>query len=106
MQLILTNPNNDRKWRLRPYKSGQCLTIERQPLGEVARSGLEVKSEFVPIDHYPSTWEQGIRSMLRLLMMDTEDTEIIEVSDLEYVPDEVAAAFDRKLSEIEIEVRK
>lgn len=106
MQLILKNPNNGRKWRLRPYKSGQCLTIERQPLGKVARSGLEVKSEFVPIDHYPSTWEQGIRSMLRLLMMDTEDTEVIEVSDIEYVPYEVASAFERKLAEIEIEVRK
>lgn len=107
MEVVLTNPNNGRRWRLRPYSNGLCLMIEKTPLNKVnPKNGKPVKSQWVNCERYPSSWETGVSMLLRMLLMDPEDTETIDPGDLEYVPHELRAAFERKLDEIVTEVSK
>lgn len=106
MEIIFTNPVNGRKWKLKPYNNGLCLSIYRQPLGEISRSGLEIKSDFVPIDHYPSTWAQGIRSVLRLMCLDTKEDETIDIDWSDDLEEKITEIFERKVSEIEIEIKE
>lgn len=107
MQVTLTNPNNGRRWRLRPYSNGQCLIIEKSPIGKVnKKNGKEIKSEFVSCDKYPMTWKHGIEMILNLMLLDPEDKDELDVSDIEYVPEELMGAFERRLDEIMVEVEK
>lgn len=83
MQVTMTNPHNGRRWRLRPYSNGQCLVIEKSPLGKVnKKNGKEIKSEFVSCDKYPMSWYHGLASMLNMLMCDPEDKEEFELGEL------------------------
>lgn len=105
MQIVVTNPNNGRKWRLRPYPNGLCLVIEKSPLAKVnPKNGKEIKSEFVSCDRYPSTWQQGIRMMLQLALMDPEDDEQLHIDDIERAIGLFDIAMEKKVLEMMWEV--
>lgn len=105
MQVIVTNPNNGRKWRLRPYQNGLCLMIEKSPISKVnPKNGREVKSEFVSCDRYPSTWQQGIRMMLQMALMDPEDGEELFIDNIEKTISMFDVAMEKKILDMMWEV--
>lgn len=108
MQVTMTNPHNGRRWRLRPYNNGQCLVIEKSPLGKVnKKNGKEIKSEFVSCDKYPMSWYHGLASMLNMLMCDPEDKEEFEfgeLKDLDSFEAELSGAIIGWIDNIVVEV--
>lgn len=107
MQVTMTNPHNGRRWRLRPYSNGQCLVIEKSPLGKVnKKNGKEIKSEFVSCDKYPMTWEGGLTAMLRMLMNDPEDKEEFDLENLDSFATELHKVFVDWAEEIAVEVER
>lgn len=105
MQIVMTNPHNGRRWRLRPYSNGQCLVIEKSPLGKVnKKNGKEIKSEFVSCDKYPMSWHWGIMSMLNMLMCDPEDKEEFELKNLDSFDTELSEAIVGWIDSIVVEV--
>ena len=105
MQVVITNPNNGRRWRLRPYQNGLCLMIEKSPISKVnPKNGREIKSEFVSCDRYPGSWEQGIRMMLQLAIMDPEDDATLVIDDVGRALDNFDRAFAEKVLDITWEV--
>lgn len=105
LQVVVTNPNNGRKWRLRPYQNGLCLMIEKSPISKVnPKNGREVKSEFVSCDRYPSTWQQGVRMMLQMALMDPEDSEELVIDDIEKDFGMFDIAMEKKVLDITWEV--
>ena len=84
MRATLTNPVNGRKYRIRPYSNGMCLMIERQPLGTVnKKNGKPIKSEFTSCDKYPATWREAIRTVVQMILLDTEEERDVEVTEAE-----------------------
>jgi len=72
MEVVLTNPNTGRKWRIRPLDQGKCYTIER---GTAAKNqnGTKSKREFVGVECYPSTFENALLYALKYMMLDSSD---------------------------------
>lgn len=107
MQIVMTNPANGRKWRLRPYQNGLCLMIEKSPISKVnPKNGKEVTSEFVSCDRYPNSWPQGIGMILKMALMDTDDNDEIDFDSIDKAITGVAAAFTNKINDIMVEVLK
>ena len=95
MQIVMINPNNGRKWRLRPYSNGLCLTIEKTPLSEFnKKNGKKIKAEYLSCESYPTSWSHGIRRMLELMMMDPEDEDELVIDD----PSKIESVVENKLN--------
>lgn len=104
MQIVMVNPHNGRKWRLRPYSNGLCLTIEKSPLSKInKKNGKEIKAEYLSCESYPTSWSHGIRRMLELMMMDPEDDANIEIDDPSKIEKAIKDEIDIFLSNIKIE---
>ena len=107
MKITITNPNNGRRWRLRPYTNGLCLLIEKSPISKVnPKNGKAVKSEFVSCDRYPSTWDDGLRTMLRMMMEDPEDGAELEIGDLADASEKLNDTFEQWLSNVKVEIER
>ena len=107
MKITITNPNNGRRWRLRPYTNGLCLLIEKSPISKVnPKNGKAVKSEFVSCDRYPSTWDDGLRTMLRMMMEDPEDGAELEIDDLADASEKLNDTFEQWLSNVKVEIER
>lgn len=104
MQIVMVNPHNGRKWRLRPYSNGLCLTIEKSPLSKInKKNGKEIKAEYLSCESYPTSWSHGIRRMLELMMMDSEDDADIKIDDPSKIEKAIEDEIDIFLSNIKIE---
>ena len=107
MKITITNPNNGRRWRLRPYSNGLCLLIEKSPISKVnPKNGKPIKSEFVSCDKYPSTWSQGLKTLLNLMMNDPEDETEMEIGDLKEAPAALEDVFNTWLSKVTVEIER
>lgn len=107
MKITITNPNNGRRWRLRPHPNGLCLLIEKSPLAKVnPKNGKPVKSEFVSCDKYPSTWDYGLATMLALMTKDPEDEGELEIGNIDSIADELSGVFEEWLSNVKVEIER
>lgn len=107
MKITITNPNNGRRWRLRPYTNGLCLLIEKSPIAKVnPKNGQPVKSEFVSCDKYPSSWEHGMATMLAMMVNDPDDPGELEIEDIDSIADELSGIFREWLSNVEVKIER
>lgn len=107
MQIVMVNPNNKRKWRLRPYSNGLCLTIEKSPLSKInKKNGKEIKAEYLSCESYPTSWSHGIRRILELMMMDPEDEKCIEIGDPAKVENTMETEIYSFLNSIKVKIDK
>lgn len=107
MKITITNPNNGRRWRLRPYTNGLCLLIEKSPISKVnPKNGKTIKSEFVSCDRYPSTWDYGLEAMLHMMMNDPEDGAELKIDDPADASEKLNDTFERWLSNVKVEIER
>lgn len=81
MEVIITNPANGRKYRIKPDSNGLCYQLFQTSTlkkGEKARNGKEVKHQWQPTGKYPSSILHGLELVNDLMLKDPQCDEVLE----------------------------
>lgn len=82
MEIIVTDQNSGRKYKLRPDNGGMCFQLWRTSdteKGKKAKNGHEVKNEWQFTGKYPTSVCDGLSCIYKMMELDSSDGVIIEL---------------------------
>lgn len=82
MEVIVTNPSNDRKYKIKPDSNGLCYQLWQTTLlskGSRAKNGKPVKNEWQFTGKYPRDILDGLRIAYLMMDNDPENNDKIEI---------------------------
>lgn len=81
MEIIVTNPSNNRKYKIKPDSNGLCFQLFQTSSlkkGQKAKNGKAIKNEWQPTGKYPSSILHGLELINDLMLKDPENKDVIE----------------------------
>lgn len=89
MQIILTNPNTKKKWRISSLDNGRCFSVQKST-DSVNQNGIKAKRAWAPVECYPSNITSALEQCVRLMMLDPKDQTVFSASESMSVSAQIA----------------